>query len=98
MIILKKQVYEIGEGGFLKEIYIESVDENGKILDENKNHFISIDPPSGLFKPKWTGEEWVEGATQEEIDEITKVEPSPPTAEERINALEEALLLMMMEG
>ena len=25
-------------------------------------------------------------------------EPSPPNAEERINALEEALLLMMMEG
>ena len=46
-----------------------------------------------LFKPKWTGKviedgegnqvmgegEWVEGATQEEIDEITKPQPQEPT-------------------
>ena len=46
-----------------------------------------------LFKPKWTGKviedeegnqimgagEWVEGATQEEIDELTKPQPHEPT-------------------
>ena len=46
-----------------------------------------------LFKPKWSGEitedeegnitvgegEWVEGATQEEIDELTKPQPHEPT-------------------
>ena len=46
-----------------------------------------------LYKPKWTGKviedeegnqimgegEWVEGATQEEIDELTKPQPHEPT-------------------
>lgn len=49
-----------------------------------------IDP---LYKPKWTGKviedkegnqimgegKWVEGATQEEIDELTKPQPQEPT-------------------
>ena len=95
---MKKQVYKVDYDGYLVEIYVSEVDENSNILDEEFNTLISVDPPHGLFKPKWTGVEWIEGATQEEIDEIIKVEPSPPTAEERINALEEALLLMMMEG
>ncbi|HJA90063.1 MAG TPA: hypothetical protein H9948_04655 [Candidatus Jeotgalibaca merdavium] len=55
-----------------------------------------------LFKPKWTGKviedeegnqimgegEWVEGATQEEIDELTKPQPHEPTVEERLEETE----------
>lgn len=95
---MKKQVYKVNYNGYLVEIYVSEVDENGNILDEEFNTLISVDPPHGLLKARWNGSEWIEGATQEEIDELTKVEPSPPTAEERIDALEEALLLMMMEG
>ena len=56
---------------------------------------LSVYPPTfRAFKPKWTGEiikdedenlivsqegEWVEGATQEEIDELTKPQPHEPT-------------------
>lgn len=90
-----KQAYEIDSNGLIKEIYVVNVDENGTILDKDKSHLISIDPPHGLFKAKWTGTEWIEGATQEEIDELTKAEPSPPTMEQRVTELENMILMMM---
>ena len=54
---------------------------------------LDVEPAQGLYKPKWSGEisedeegnitvgegEWVEGATQEEIDELTKPQPQEPT-------------------
>ena len=61
-----KQVYKADENGFLKEIYVAEVDEGGKILNEDKKDLIPIDPPHGLFKARWTGEEWIEGELEEE--------------------------------
>ena len=63
-----------------------------------------------LYKPKWTGKvtedeegnqimgegEWVEGATQEEIDELTKPQPQEPTVEERLAQAEELLQTVTM--
>ena len=63
-----------------------------------------------LYKPKWTGKviedeegnqimgegEWVEGATQEEIDELTKPQPYEPTVEERLEQTEELLRTVTM--
>ena len=61
--------------------------------DEDVEYGLNTEPAQGLFKPKWSGEitedeegnitvgegEWVEGATQEEIDELTKPQPHEPT-------------------
>ena len=61
--------------------------------DENLEFGVNAEPAQGLYKPKWSGEitedeegnitvgagEWVEGATQEEIDELTKPQPQVPT-------------------
>ena len=53
---------------------------------------LDVDPAQGLYKPKWSGEvgegEWVEGATQEEINELTKPQPHEPTVEERLEETE----------
>lgn len=87
---MKKQVYEITKYGFVKEIYLAEVNEHGIIIDEDKINFVSVSPPHGLFKAKWTGTKWIEGATQEEIDELTKVEPQPPT---EIELLKQRLLI-----
>ena len=95
---MRKQVYEIDKDGFIKETYVAEVDDNGIIIEEDKVGFISINPPNGLYKAKWTGTEWIEGATQEEIDEITKVEPQPPNQEERIKELETIVNLLLMGG
>ncbi|KOS68378.1 hypothetical protein AEA09_07290 [Lysinibacillus contaminans] len=67
---MQKQVYEIDVYGWRITIDLADVDENGNILDGNKKDWISVDP-HGIFKPKWNSTEWIEGATQEEIDEIT---------------------------
>lgn len=40
--------------------------------------------------------EWVEGATQEEIDELTKPQPQEPTVEERLAQTEELLQTVTM--
>lgn len=72
-----KQVYELTPEGFIQEIYVANV-VDGVILDEDKQGFIIMDHPP-FYKPRWVNGEWIEGATQEEIDEITKVEPQPPT-------------------
>lgn len=95
-----KQVYDIHADGHLKGIYVAYVDENGVILEEDKIHMIATDMQDGLQKPKWNGTEWIEGATQEEIDELTKVEPSPPTEIDLLKAeltKTNEMLLDMME-
>ena len=70
----------------------------------------SRDNSQRLFKPKWSGEitedeegnitvgegEWVEGATQEEIDELTKSQVQEPSDKERIDDLENTVLMLLM--
>ena len=48
---------------------------------------LEVEPAQGLYAPKWNGETWEEGATQEYIDSL-KPEPQEPSLEERIQALE----------
>ena len=75
MKILKKQVYEVDSEGYLKNIHVSKIDEQ---LD-----YIIVDPPNGLFSPKWTGTEWIEGMSQEEIDTI-KNGPKPLSEIEKL--------------
>ena len=78
--------------------------------DEYLEFGLNTEPAQGLYKPKWSGEitedeegnvtvgegEWVEGATQEEIDELTKPQPHEPTVEERLAQTEELLRTVTM--
>ena len=48
---------------------------------------LEVEPSQGLYIPKWNGEAWEEGATQEYIDSL-KSEPQEPTEVERLEALE----------
>ena len=71
---------------------------------------LKTEPAQGLYKPKWASEiteyeegnitvidgEWVEGATQEEIDELTKHQTHEPTIEERLEQTEELLRTVTM--
>lgn len=79
-------------------------------FDEATEIGLNVIPSHGLFKPKWSGElsedeegnitvgegEWVEGATQEEIDELTKPQPQEPSDKERIDDLENTILMLLM--
>lgn len=65
--------------------------------DEAKEVGLPVDPPSSsLYKPLWQ-EEWVEGATQEEINEMTEVATQPPSVTERLNDLENTILMLLMQ-
>ena len=65
-------------------------------FDEETEIGLDVTPAQGLYKPKWDGDKWVEGATQEEIDELTKPQPHEPTVEERLEQTEELLRTVTM--
>lgn len=54
------------------------IDETGLFIEDvliNENEEIPLDCietpcPNGFYMPKWNGAKWVEGLTQEEIDEL----------------------------
>lgn len=59
---------------------------------------IEITDVQGFWKPRWNGESWEEGATQEYIDSLKTQAPEPPTDADRIAALESAMLDMILGG
>lgn len=84
-----RQVFRIDGNGFYKEPVI--------LMDNEKTPVDCVEdkPTDGLYKAQRVEGQWIEGATQEEI-EATQLPQAPPV-QERIEALEEALLLLMME-
>lgn len=75
----------------------QTVDIEKPILDAEGNtipdpQYIATPCPAGYYKPRWDGAQWVEGGTAPEPV------PQPPTEKERIQALEDAMLTMMMGG
>ena len=81
-------------------------------FDEATEKGLDVNPAQGLHKPKWSGEitedeegniavgdgEWVEGATQEEIDESTKTQPQEPTELELLMLAVAELATIMTGG
>lgn len=78
-------------------IEVRSVDKDGFVDDfivvnsENIPEGYIIEKPHGLNKPRWTGTEWVEAITQEELEDMMaeqeQIQPTVPL-EERIAQLE----------
>lgn len=69
----------------------------GKRNELENGEVIVVQPSQSFYEKRWDGVEWVEGATQEEIDEMTKVEPSPPTQAEILEQRLADLELMLAE-
>lgn len=72
--------YIVDDEGFVIETKVVFSEEE---FFEGNLIAVSLPPNVSFYKRKWNGSEWIEGATQDEIDEITKVEPSPPTDTEQ---------------
>ena len=54
-------------------------------FDEEIESALEVEPAQGFYIPKWSGEAWEEGATQEYIDSLkAQVEPQEPTLEEKV--------------
>lgn len=82
-------------------IFVRLIDENGMfIADEFVNELteftIETPCPSGFYHPKWNGESWVEGLSQEEIDELKNQVPEEPEGlQARIEELETMLSVLL---
>ena len=62
-------------------------------FDESIEIGLDVEPAQGFYQPKWNGEAWEEGATQEYINSLkAQAEPQEPTEaerlEERVQAVE----------
>lgn len=76
-----------------------TIDANGFLTGDvlegsNITPNVTVICPDGFYKPKWNGTAWVEGLTQSEIDAVRN-QPQPPTQEERLSAMEAALLSLL---
>jgi hypothetical protein len=80
-----KEVYELDDKGYIIDNYIAEFEDGEMITDFGEKVMITVSLPQPLYiiKPRFDGSKWVEGATQEEIDEATKVEPTPPSETEQ---------------
>lgn len=67
-------------------------------FDEETEIGLEVIPAQGLHQPKWDGTEWVEGLSEEEIDELTKPQPQEPTIEERLQMAEDTIMFVLMGG
>jgi len=55
---------------------------------------MDVEPAQGFYLPKWDGETWEEGG---QAPDPVEPEPQAPSEAERIEMLENTLLLLMME-
>lgn len=91
---MDKQVYRIDSEGYLQKVLVKKFDEQGNCTEELPD-IITIDPPNGLYRSKWTGAEWIETMTEEEYIATLPEQPErEPTQEERNRADIEYLSVM----
>jgi len=89
---------------------VRKIDTNGLfvedvILDDDTTlppNLINTPVPGGFYRPKWTGKEWIEGMSQEEIDalnnqpiELTEIEKLKISQAEQFETILELLGGMM---
>ena len=85
-------------------IFVRLIDKNGLFIEDTfvselTEFTIETPCPSGFYLPRWNGEAWEEGATQEYIDSLkAQTEPQEPTVEERLQALEAMELERILGG
>jgi hypothetical protein len=80
---MKKEVFEIDENGHILERHVSDFDEQGNPVNELSPNIVAISPPDGLYCAKWTGTEWIEDMSQEEIDALNN-QPHEPTETEML--------------
>lgn len=75
------KVYLIDEDGFyIEDYWVEDYKQ------ESESNMIQDEMQQGLYKPKWDGSKWVEGATEDYIKSITVIDTIETTPQEILNA------------
>ena len=86
-------------GMFIEDVLLD----DQQLLETGEPDPAYIETPvptgAGFWRPRWDGAEWVEGLTAEEITaRQAEATPPVPTPEERLAALEAAMLEMILGG
>lgn len=90
-------------GLFLEDVIVEEIpmitheDEEGNLTLVPNPLYIATPCEGGFYMPKWNGDIWVEGLTQQEIDDI-KNQPIPVSLEEKVQQLQEASTMAEMDN
>ena len=92
---MNREVYVIDDNGYIQDIFVKKFNEQGECEEEIANNVVVEKPNNGLYRARWTGVEWIEDMAQEEIDELNN-QPILPTQEDRIDMLENIILMMMI--
>lgn len=87
-----------------EKIFAFKVDSEGYINDtvavdkgyELEDEVVSPIPPHVIYKARWTGTEWVEGKSQEEIDAEESLNSLIPTVDEVEHAENEMQILNIL--
>lgn len=90
-----KQFYLYDENKIFKGVELRSpqlIQVGDEIQEYEFTDGTFIAPPDGLYKAQFDGEQWIETITEKELSELTKIETLLPTNEERIDALEGAMI------
>lgn len=93
-----KEVYEIDNNGHIKKIYLKEFDNNGNCIEDLKENIVTVQPPSGLYRAKWTGAEWIEDMSQEDIDELNNQPKVLTEEQQRLLDLELAIATILGGG
>lgn len=84
-------VAKIDENGyFLKDIILQEGEEAPLYCIETRPNT----EIRGFYRPKWTGTEWIEGMTQEEINELNN-QPKELSVEERLALAEDTINFLL---
>ena len=80
------QVVRIDKNGyFIEDVILKDEEE----IPANCIETLVPTKTQGFYKPKWTGTEWIESLTQEEIDAINNAATEPTTEEQLMLAMAE---------
>lgn len=91
------QAVKIDDNGtFIEDVLIDATERD---LPPN---IVTIPVPDGLFHPKWDGEKWIEGLSQDELEKIMNaprpVDPYEAIGDQLVNLeLENCLLKQQNE-
>lgn len=77
------KVYRVDENGFyIEDVIVKSKEEIGVDM-------VTTECPEGLYSPRWNGEEWVNGITEEELEEEKNKSKEPTEIELLMTAIAE---------
>lgn len=82
---MTQYAYELDDKGFIKDNYVIG----GPVEVPKGSITFQLPQPLYFHKPRWDDNAWIEGATQEEIEEMIKPQPQPPSEFDKIR-LEQA--------